>query len=146
MTIKNTKRQQKYPNTATFKYENRNPKGRVGTGDCVYRAISSALGKDWCEVARELAELACETAYCPNGTSNYDIYLERNGFKKHPQPRHEDRTKYTLKEFCEEHKRGVFVVNMPHHLTVVKAGKCHDTWDCSKCDSRVGNYWQKGTL
>lgn len=143
MTIKNTKRKQKYPNTATFKFENRNPKGRVGTGDCVYRAISSALGKDWCEVVRELAELACETGYCPNDASNYCLYLERHGFKKHKQPRHDDGTKYTLAEFITEHKRGVYVVNMPSHLTVVKAGKCHDTWDCSKSHTRVGNFWCK---
>ena len=144
MTIKNTKRQQKYPNTATFKYENRNPKGRI-TGDCEMRAISCALGKDWCEVVRELAELACETAYCPFISDNYNIYLERNGFKKMPQPRHSDGTKYTLAEFIAEHKTGVYVVNMPHHLTVVKAGKCHDIWDCSKSSRRIGNYWKKGS-
>ena len=143
MTIKKSKRQQKYPDTATFKYDNRNPKGLVTTGDCVYRALSGALGKDWCEVVRELAELACETGYCPNGDRNYCLYLERNGFKKHKQPRHSDNTKYTLSEFMAEHKRGTFIVHLPHHLTLVKAGKCHDTWDCTKYDSRVGKFWSK---
>lgn len=143
MPIKKTKRQQKYPDTATYKYVNRNPKGRVGTGDCVYRAISDALGKDWCEVVRELADLACETGYCPNYDDNFNLYLERQGFKKHKQPRHADNTKYTLAEFIDEHLSGTYVVNLPHHLTVVKAGKCHDTWDCTKLDSRVGNFWCK---
>lgn len=142
MTIKKSKRQQKYPNTATFKYDNRNPKGRI-TGDCEMRAISGALGKDWCEVVRGLAELACETGHSPFVAENYGLYLERHGFKKYKQPRHDDGTKYTLKEFIEEHKRGTFVVNLPSHLTVVKAGKCHDIWDCTKSSKRVGNYWGK---
>ena len=90
-----------------------------------------------------MAELACETGYCPNYDDNFNLYLERNGFKKHKQPRHDDNTKYTLAEFINEPLSGTYVVNLPHHLTVVKAGKCHDTWDCTKLDSRVGNFWCK---
>ena len=59
MTIKKSKRQQKYPDTATFRYDNRNPKGRVTTGDCVYRALSRELGKYRLEVVLELEELDC---------------------------------------------------------------------------------------
>ena len=142
MTIKKSKRQQKYPDTTTFEYDNRNPKGRI-TGDCEMRAISGALGKDWCEVVRGLAELACETGHSPFVAENYGLYLERHGFKKHKQPRHADGTKYTLSEFIAEHLSGTYVVNLPRHLTVVKAGKCHDTWDCTQFDSRVGNFWCK---
>lgn len=142
MTIKKSKRQQKNPDTATFKYVNRNPKGRI-TGDCVYRALSDALDKDWCEVVRELAELACETGYAVSIPENYGLYLERQGFKKHKQPRHEDGTKYTLAEFIDEHLNGTYVVNLPSHLTVVKAGKCHDIWNCTNSDRRVGNFWCK---
>lgn len=137
------KRTEKYPTTATYKFENRNPKGRLTTGDCVYRAISLATGKDWCKVVMELAEQACETAYCPNSRSNYGLYLERNGFRKYPQPRHANGTKYTVREFCHEHKHGVFVVNIANHTFTVVNGRVRDTWDCSKYDSRVGNYWKK---
>lgn len=137
------KRTEKYPTTATYKFENRNPKGRLKTGDCVFRAISSATGKEWVEVVRELAEQACETGCAPNFKDNYGLYLERLGFKKHAQPRHADRTKYTMKEFCHEHQHGTFIVKLPNHLTVVKNGQCRDTWDCTKFDSRVGNYWSK---
>ena len=133
-------RQQKYPNTDIFKYENRNPKNRI-TGDCVYRAISKALNKDWCDVVRELAELGCELSQCPNWTACYDVYLTRHGLKKYPQPRHADRTKYSLEEFIREHKTGTYVVNLPSHTTVVKNGKCYDIWDCTRFGGRVGNYW-----
>lgn len=138
-----TKRQKKYPTTATFHFENRNPKGILTTGDCVYRAISKALDKDWNEVVMELAELACETALAPNSTENFAIYLERHGFEKYKQPRHADGTKYKVKEFCEAHKTGTYVVNIAGHTFAVKNGKVYDTWDCSKFSNRVGNFWKK---
>ena len=137
------KRQTKYPNTDTFMFENRNPKNILTTGDCVYRAVSKAMDIDWRDAVMELAEQACETACCPNSRKNYGLYLERNGFKKYPQPKHADGTKYTVREFCHEHKHGVFVVNIASHTFAVVNGRVRDTWDCSKGQWRVGNYWKK---
>ena len=129
-------------NTTTYKFENRNPKGRRTT-DCVVRAISKATDKDWCDVLMALATISCETGYMLNETKGYGIYLERLGFKKQKQPRKIDNTKYTLSEFIRLHKTGTYLVHLPHHLTVVKNGKCYDTWNCSKSSRRVGNYWAK---
>lgn len=137
-------------NTDIYTYTNINPYGRK-TGDCVIRAIAKAvydkktgmLGDPWKYAMDELCAVALETGYmisCPEG---YSKLLERKGFKKYKQPRHEDGTKYTLKEFIAEHKHGVFLVNLPHHLTCVKNGKCYDTWDWTKSSRRVGNYWGK---
>lgn len=137
------KRTKKYPNTTTFMFDNPNPKGLVKAGDCVIRAISIALKKDWKEAMMGLAELACETGYAPNMTENFNIYLERNGWKKMPMPRHPDGTKYTTKEFCQEHKTGTFVVNIANHTFCVKNGRVHDTWDVSKYSKRIGNYWKE---
>lgn len=137
-------------NTSIFSYENKNPYGRKAS-DCVIRALAKAVyenktgafGNDWKYALEELCDMAMETGYMISTPQCYGRLLERKGFKKYKQPRHADGTKYTLKEFISEHKTGTFVVNMPHHLTTVKDGKCYDTWNWTECDRRVGNYWGK---
>ena len=49
-------RQQKYPDTNTFHFYNANPKNKY-TGDCVIRAISTALEQSWEQTIKELTEL-----------------------------------------------------------------------------------------
>ena len=137
------KRSKKYPTTETFIFTNTNPKGLLTTGDCVIRAISIATGKEWKEVVMGLAETACETSFSPLSRENYDVYLTRNGWKKMPMPKHENGTKYTAKEFCKEHKTGTFVCNIAGHTFCVKNGRVHDTWDVSKFNKRLGNYWKQ---
>lgn len=136
------RRKDKYPNTDIFTYKNVNPKKRI-TGDCEIRAIAKATKLSWEEVVRRLAEIGIETGYCPFVKESYGLLLERCGFKKKPQPRHLDNTKYTLREFVKEHPRGRYVVNMPHHVTVVVNGKNYDIWDCTKSCRKIGNYWVK---
>ena len=137
-------------NTGIFSYENLNPYKRKA-GDCVIRAVAKsvyegktgAFGDAWKYALDGLCNVAMETGYMINTPDCYGRLLERKGFKKHKQPRHENGTKYTLKEFIAEHKTGTYVVNMPHHLTTVKNGKCYDTWNWTQSDRRVGNYWEK---
>lgn len=136
------RRKDKYPNTDIFTYKNVNPKKRI-TGDCEIRAIAKATNMSWEAVVRGLAEIGIETGYCPFVKESYGLLLERCGFKKKPQPRHLDNTKYTLREFVREHPRGRYVVNMPHHVTVVVNGKNYDIWDCTKSTRKIGNYWVK---
>ena len=46
----------KYPSTSTFRFYNANPKNRIG-GDCVIRAICTALNQSWEQTVREMTEL-----------------------------------------------------------------------------------------
>ena len=91
------KRQQKYPDTDTFRYYNHNPKNRI-TGDCAIRAISLATEIPYNEVVMGLAKLQCETGY--DAMKNISRYMESIGWVKNRQPRREDRCKYTGDEFC----------------------------------------------
>ena len=93
-------RQQKYPETKTFHFYNANYKNRIA-GDCVIRAISTAMNKPWEVVFREMADLGLKKGYMPNDDQIIALYLENNGWIKHKQPRKDDNTKYTGKEFCE---------------------------------------------
>ena len=137
-------RQQKYPNTSTFKYYNANPKGRISS-DCVIRAICTAMGVSWETVIREMTEVGIEIGEVVNGTKTIEAYLKKHGWVKMKQPRKADNTKYTGKEFCRKFKKiykTPIVANIGgHHTVCIKDGKIHDIWDCT--DSCIGNFWIK---
>jgi len=130
----------KYPDTETFTYYNANPKGRI-TGDCVCRAICTALGQTWEETLMEMAEMACQTGYEPTDPKGFDLYLKSKGWKKMKQPRKADNTKYTGGEFCKTIK-GTCIANIGgHHTVCIKDGKVYDIWDSTH--KTIGNYWIK---
>ena len=135
-------RKQKYPDTETFHFHNQNPKGRI-TGDCVYRAISYATGVDYNDIVLEIAYRQIETGYCKDDKRTFEAILEKHGFIKMPQLKHIDGTKFTVREFVETHKTGLYVINMAQHLSVVEDGKNIDIWDCVKYGGCVGNYYVK---
>lgn len=139
MAIRKT-REQKYPNTDTFTYYNANPKNRV-TGDCVFRAICTALEQTWEQTVMEMAELSCKHGYALNDTKGIEKYMEYKGWKKCKQPKKSNGTKYTGAEFCKIFK-GTCVANIGgHHVVCIKDGKVLDIWDSTyKC---IGNYWVK---
>lgn len=137
------KRQEKYPETSTFHYHNANPKGRF-TGDCVVRALCTAMEKPYEEVYRELLESALKTGYSIASKENYDKYLQSKGWVKHKQPRKEDNTKYTGKEFCERARcyENYIAKIGGHHIVAIIGGKVWDIWNST--GGCIGNYWTKG--
>lgn len=145
-------RQEKYPDTYTFTYYNANPKNRI-TGDCIYRALCAAMEIPYNQVVMDLAELQCKTGYADDKL--YSKYLELNGWIKHKQPRKEDNTKYTGKEFCRLLNGDIKALGKSlichiggHHIVCIKetegvhgAFKVHDIWDST--NGCIGNYWTK---
>lgn len=148
------KREQKYPDTATFKFFNANPKNRF-TGDCVIRAIVTALEQDYNNTVMEMAELMCKTGYAMDSEKGIEKYLTLKGWTKHPQPRKSDNTKYTGEEFCKLINKDILflgkriIANIgSHHIVCIKQTedvygmfKVHDTWDST--DGCIGNFWIK---
>lgn len=140
-------RQEKYPDTATFHWHNANPKNRITT-DCVIRALSTALEIPYVQVVMELAEMQCKTGYDDGDVKLYDKYLELKGWEKHKQPRKEDNTKYTGKEFCKrvqkfkDYYRPRMIAHLGGgHIVAIIRGKVWDTWDST--DGCIGNYWER---
>lgn len=99
------KRQDKYPETATFHFHNANPKGRLLAADCVARAVSLATGKTWEQVIREATEAALKRGTVFNDPKAVDAYLQGLGYAKRRQPVKADGTKYTVAEFCKQVNR-----------------------------------------
>lgn len=144
-------RQQKYPETSTFRFHNANPRNRITT-DCVIRAISTATNIPYNQVVMELAALQCKTGYDDGDAKLYDQYLRSKGWVKRPQPRKPDGTKFTGKEFCLEASKRIelfdrnIVANIGGgHVVCIKSNtfyeghKIYDIWDSS--DGCIGNYW-----
>ena len=133
-------RREKYPDTKTFTFYNANPKGRF-TCDCVARAICTAFDEPYDKVLKEMFDMQIKTGYEYTDTKCIDKYLQSRGWVKMKQPRKQDNTKYTGKEFHKIYK-GVCVANIGgNHIVCIKSGKVHDTWDST--DGCIGNYWVK---
>lgn len=136
-------RREKYPDTKTFTYYNANPKNRMG-GDCVIRAVCTALEQPWEQTIRELTEVGIKNGFVVNDKNTYSKYLEQKGWTKHKQPKKTNGTKYTGEEFCKKiaDKNKNYVANIGgNHVVCIKNGKVHDIWDST--DGCIGNYWVK---
>jgi hypothetical protein len=151
------KRKAKYPDTTTFHYHNANPKNKITT-DCVIRALATGMQKPYDEVVMELAVMQCETGYDDGDPVMIDRYLKKNGWIKCKQPRKEDNTKYTGKEFCLKLQHPIYseeldtlpddfdwhhmIANIGgHHIVAIVEGMVYDIWNSThKC---IGNVWVK---
>lgn len=137
------RREQKYPDTSTFRFYNANPKNRAG-GDCVIRAICTALNQSWEKTVRELTEVGIKHGYVLNDKKTYEKYLESKGWVKHKQPKKTDGTKFTGKEFCRRISPDEkYIAHIGgHHIVAIINGKVYDIWDST--DGCIGNYWTEG--
>lgn len=126
-------------NTKYFQYEQLNPKGKKA-GDCVIRAISSALGQSWDNTFTELVKVAYHNKEMPNSEHTYTKYLSDVGYKKCKTVYREGRSRYTVSEFCEYLTKAGYrkpvLVHVKTHFTVLKRVngqyKCFDSWNCTR--------------
>lgn len=131
----------KQPNdTTTFAYYNANPKGKKTT-DCVIRAICTALNQDYNITATELLEFWLKTGYDMSDVRCFGKYLESKGWQKQKQPRKENNTKFTGKEFVKRFKETCVANIGGNHTVCIKDGKVLDIWDST--GGCIGNYWIK---
>ena len=126
----------------SYQLRNENPKNRK-TADCTIRALTTATGKPYLEVYKELFEISVKTGYMINTKQVEERFLEAHGFTKYKQPRKYDNTKYKVGEidsllFCEN---AVVVISLANHLTCVYHGTLYDLWDCRR--KTISNYYVK---
>ena len=95
-----------------YNYYNANPLNQ-NVADCTVRAISVAEGKTWDETYEELSKLAQNEGILIDDVDFIENYLD----KRYRRQCHYSKT---VGEFVEEHPRGVYLVTMQSHITVVK--------------------------
>ena len=110
-----------------YEYANPNPKGK-NVGDCTVRAISLATEQDWEKVYLDLCIQGYMMSDMPSSNDVWGKYLTERGWQYH---RLQDTCPfcYTIKNFCDEHTEGTFIVATGSHVVCVDDGKYLDTYD-----------------
>ncbi len=105
---------------------NENPiNNRVG--DCVIRAVSTALNQGW---EKTYVDLCVEgLMYCdlPSSNAVWGSYLAHKGYKRSTIPN--GCRCYTVEDFCKDHPQGAFILGTGTHALTVIDGNYYDVWD-----------------
>ena len=110
-----------------YKYYNPHPKG-LSTDNCVKRAIVVVTGMDYSRVQRELNEYKTVTgAKSFNSIKNLRYVEDVLNAKKISL-----NNQLTAEEFCKQHLRGRYILDMDEHWSACVDGCIYDTWDCGK--------------
>lgn len=121
-----------------WKQYNANPAGKI-VGDCVVRAISTALDKSWDEVYAGIALDGYLLGDMPNANHVWGAYLRRNGYRREIVP---DSCPdcYTVADFAADHPHGAYILALPQHVVCLRDGDWIDTWDSG--DEIPIYYWK----
>ena len=106
---------------------NSNPK-EARVGDCVVRAISTALELDWGKVYIDLANLGLKMGDMPSSNHVWGTYLHNKGFDARLLANFCPDC-YTVREFAESHPHGTYVLGTGTHAVAVVDGCYIDSWD-----------------
>lgn len=118
---------------------NPNPRhSRVG--DCAIRAISKATNQDWETSYTGLYVKGYSMGDLPSANAVWGSYLKDKGFKREIVP-NTCPDCYTVRDFCRDHPRGMFVLALDGHVVTVFDGDYFDTWDSG--NETVLYYWYR---
>lgn len=118
---------------------NNNP-DKALVGDCTIRAISKAIGKPWDDTYIYLAVQGFKMKDMPSSNRVWGEFLYNNGFRRFIIPDSCPNC-YTIKDFCEDHKDGKYVLATGTHVVCVADGNYYDSWDSG--DEIPIYYWRK---
>jgi hypothetical protein len=110
-----------------WQFHNPNPKGK-SVGDCTIRAIGIATDKGWMETYLDLCLFGLLMADMPSANAITTAYLKKQGFQRKTIPETCPDC-YSVKDFCEDHKEGVYVLGTGSHMVAVIDGNYYDAWD-----------------
>lgn len=122
-------------------YQPNKKQSSKGTSDCVIRALTKVMGKEWLEVFDDLTVIAREAQTMPNNKECYTKYLTDNNFKYTGISNKKGTKRPTVYSFAKEHKNGTYFVVVANHVVAVVDGAYYDTWDSGECC--LYGYWEK---
>lgn len=118
---------------------NTNPVSNL-VGDCVVRAISILTDETWDDVYWGIAIQGFLMKDMPSSNSVWGEYLTRKGFRREVIP-NTCPACYSVREFCEEHPYGKYLLATGSHVIAVVDGDYYDTWDSG--DEIPIYYWER---
>ena len=116
-----------------FVYYNRNPNNEI-IGDCVIRAISTALGIEYYKVLNML--------YKNSNYFNCDMIVKdcyKKIFEDYGLIEYTPKKEKTVKEVAEDFKDDILIIRINQHLTCSIYNCIMDIWDCS--NEIVDTFW-----
>lgn len=108
-------------------HTNPNPNGMY-VEDCVVRAIAIATGRSWDDVFLNLCLQAFIMKNMPSVNKVWGTYLKSIGFKPQSLPTNCPDC-YTIRDFCEEYREGIYILATGSHVVAVVDGNYCDAWD-----------------
>lgn len=122
---------------------NPNPKGTL-TGDCAIRAVAKATDQPWENAYTALSVEGYKKGDLPNANHVLASYLKSKGFKRAFLP---DTCPdcYTVREFAEDHPKGMFVLLLDNHAVTVHDGDWFDVFD-SGSEPVDSYFWKEGSF
>lgn len=123
-----------------FVFFNPNPLHKR-VGDCSVRAMCKALELDWDKAFLSMTVIAMKVYDMPSANYVWGLLLQQNGFSRLVIPSVCPAC-MTVKEFCEKHNEGTYVLCCENdHVVTVVDGDHYDTWDSS--DDVVMYFYEK---
>ena len=110
-------------------HKNENPLNER-VGDCVIRAISTALSQSWEKTFVELCVQAFMDRDLPSSNSVWAEYLKNKGYTYIGIPNIFNR--YTVEDFCKDHPKGTYILGTGTHCLTVINGNHYDSWNSSQ--------------
>lgn len=118
---------------------NANPDNNF-VGDCTVRAISTALNQTWEQTFAGITVEAMAVYNMPSADVVWNNYLKRNGLKRYIIP-DDFPENYSVRDFCQDHPKGTFLLALSGHVVAVIDGNYYDTFDSG--DYTPVYYWYK---
>ncbi len=106
---------------------NPNPYG-LYVEDCVIRAISLVTGRPWDDVYFHVCLQGFLMKNMPSVNKVWGNYLMSLGFSRYILPDTCPEC-YTVREFCDDHPYGTFILATNSHVVAVINGNYFDAWD-----------------
>lgn len=122
-----------------FIFFNPNPDG-LFTNDCTVRAICKALDQNWDKTYMDICTEGGLLHMMPSTNAVWNSYLSKKGFKRYIIP-YTRPICYTIKQFCEDHKVGKYILATDDHVVTVINGDYYDTGDSG--DEVPIYYWKE---
>lgn len=119
---------------------NVNPKNKM-VGDCTIRAISLLTDQNWDETFIGLMVTAYQECDMPASNAVWSKYLYSLGYKR-GVIQNTCPNCYTIREFCDQNNKGIYMLSTGEHVVTVIDGCYYDTWDSG--DLVPAHYWFKG--
>lgn len=100
----------------------------ANVGDCTVRALAKALDLSWEDAYVKLCANGFQMGDMPSSDIVWGAALRQAGFHRTMIP-NTCPDCYTVRDFCEDHPRGVYVVKSEGHVATVVDGCLYDSWN-----------------